>query len=346
MLLDGLLIGHARDQIDNTPFDGVVRVDLLWQQLWMCDVILEQADQDLGSLSSGWQLVDRRIDRLEEVLPQCVSGHQCLGIELDDLSTIDWRANERLRREDRTLDQGVDALAMSLSESLQRSFWHIFEANDTCSNGIFEVVVDVGDCVGELDDLSLGAARAACKLAGEMIVRLGVLQDAVSRVICEIEAASCLLKMIDDPQALLVVAESGEDLSKRSLARMTERRVTEIVAEPDRFNQVFVQSQGAGNCPGDLGDLQSVCQTRSRLISRGHEEDLRLRLQSSKGSRVDDAVPIALIVSAKIATLFNFRSASRRRPESSWAEPSIFLVLDLLPYGRYRLIHRVSLSFR
>jgi hypothetical protein len=39
----------------------------------------------------------------------------------------------------------------------------------------------------------------------------------------------------------------GERVIERLLARVTERRMPEVVAERDRFGQVLVQPQGSGN---------------------------------------------------------------------------------------------------
>ena len=104
---------------------------------------------------------------------------------------------------------------------------------------------------------------------------------------------------VDDPQRMLVMQESRtEPLCKapieRLLADVTERRVTEVVTEADRLDQVLVEPQGAGHGAGDLADLERMGQPRPVVVAaRGHEH-LGLVLEATKRLGVDDSVAIAL----------------------------------------------------
>ena len=89
-------------------------------------------------------------------------------------------------------------------------------------------------------------------------------------------------------------AALAEDLVERLLARMTERRMAEIVADRDRFGQILVQPQPARDTARDARSLERVREARAEVIALGIHEDLSLEAQSPERLRVDDAVSVAL----------------------------------------------------
>ena len=108
-------------------------------------------------------------------------------------------------------------------------------ADQAGADGVFDVVVEVGDRVGELHDLALERARGPPGFGGDGLATLRVLEDAVARLGAEVEAAPVALEVLDDAQGLLVVAEaSGQQFAEALLASVAERRVAEVVAERDR----------------------------------------------------------------------------------------------------------------
>ena len=71
---------------------------------------------------------------------------------------------------------------------------------------------------------------------------------------------------LGDARRLLVVAEAAavaEQLVERLLARVPERRVADVVAEPDRLGQVLVQRERARDDTRDAV-VSSVCVMRVR----------------------------------------------------------------------------------
>ena len=148
-------------------------------------------------------------------------------------------------------------------------------------------MVDVGDPVHEPDDLALerrGLAGAA-----------GVPQDAVAHRLGEVEA----LEHGDDPQRVLVVAEAAAEALaagavEHVLADVPERRMPDVVAEPDRLRQVLVEPQRARDGARDPGDLERVREPRPVVIALGRDEHLRLVLEPPERLAVDDPVAIAL----------------------------------------------------
>ena len=107
------------------------------------------------------------------------------------------------------------------------------------------------------------------------------------------------------PEAAFV----AEKLVERRLARVAERRVTHVVAEPDRLGEILVQPQRAGDDARDAGRLERVGHARAVVVAGRVDEDLRLSLQAAERLRVEDAVAVALERRADAALLLRLRTA-------------------------------------
>src|SRR6185295_11224593 len=122
-----------------------------------------------------------------------------------------------------------------------------------------------------------------------------MLRDAVAHFPREVQSRAVVLQRVDDAEALLVVVEAaGHQRVDDALTGMAERCVAEIVAERDRFGELFVQPQDLGDRARDLRDLERVRQPRAVVIAGRREEHLRLVLEASKRLAVNDAVAITL----------------------------------------------------
>ena len=119
-------------------------------------------------------------------------------------------------------------------------------------------------------------------------------QDAIADRFGQVETAAVLLQQVDDAQALLVVAKSGEDLGQGGLAGVTEGGVAEIVAHADRLDQVLVQAKRAADRAGNLGNLQGMGEAGAVVVAGGPDEDLGLVHQPAEALGVDDPVAVAL----------------------------------------------------
>jgi hypothetical protein len=189
--------------------------------------------------------------------------------------------------------------------------------DDLGAEGVVDVVVDVGDPIGEPDDLRLGC--------GGLRHRPGVVHDAVANLPRQVQAAPVVLEIIDDTKALLVVPERAiEHRGERLLAEVPERRVAEVVAERDRLGEVLVEAERASRCSRDLRDLQRVGQPDPVVVALRGDEDLRLVAETPERLRVDDPVAVAL----------------EARPE--WVE--LFGPLAALARGRQRGVRRKRLA--
>ena len=89
-------------------------------------------------------------------------------------------------------------------------------------------------------------------------------------------------------------AALAHQLVQRLLAGVPERRVAEIVAEPDRFDEILVQLQRPADAARDPGGLERVRQPCPEMVALRIDEDLRLEAQAAERLRVDDPVAVAL----------------------------------------------------
>src|SRR5690606_14904714 len=78
------------------------------------------------------------------------------------------------------------------------------------------------------------------------------------------------------------------------LTCMAKRSVAQIMSQRDRFDQVFVQTQIAGNSPRQLGHFQTMRQSCSKQITFVVNENLGFVFQQAKGIAVNDPVAVPL----------------------------------------------------
>ena len=130
---------------------------------------------------------------------------------------------------------------------------------DAGPDGVIDVVVDIGDAVGKVDDapfFGLGPLAAA------------VAQDPVPHLKGQVQPGAAVFQPVHHPQALLVVAEPcGERLVQRPLPCVAKGGVPQVVSQGDGLGQVFVEPQAPGDGAGDLGDLQRVGQTGAVVVA-------------------------------------------------------------------------------
>ena len=75
---------------------------------------------------------------------------------------------------------------------------------------------------------------------------------------------------------------------------MPERRMPEVVAEPDRLDEVLVQPQRPCHPTRDPAGLERVRQTSAVVVAGGVDEDLCLVHQPPERLGVHDPVAVAL----------------------------------------------------
>ena len=188
-------------------------------------------------------------------------------------------------------DHARDHLRRRMPELRVNERRQIARLKHTCTQTVVVIVAKVGDAVGN-------AHNAPFKCLRQVLSR--VVDDAVLDLEGQIETRAIALQILDDAQTLLVVREVSDDLRHRRLARMTKRRMTDVVTERNRLRQIFVEAKSSRDRAGDLRHFQTVRHARTVVIARD-DVNLRLALQASKRLRVQDAVAVALKICAERA---------------------------------------------
>ena len=98
---------------------------------------------------------------------------------------------------------------------------------------------------------------------------------------------------------------------------MAEWRMADIVNERERFGEIGIEIESAGNGARDLRNFQSVREAVAKMIGIARGENLRLGFQSAEGARVDDAVTIAGVVIAIRMRKFGIFAAAANRSHPS-----------------------------
>ena len=184
-------------------------------------------------------------------------------------------------------DQRVDPRPVGVTEHVERLPRQLALVQHTGTDGVVQVVVDVGDPVREPHDLRL--ERGGRRHGPRMV------HDAVAHLPRQVQALPVVLEVVDDPQALLAVAErAAQERRERLLAQMAERRVSQVVPERDGLRQVLVQAERARDRSGDVRDVERMGQADPVVVALGRQEHLRLVLQPAERLGVRDAVAIPL----------------------------------------------------
>src|SRR5581483_11416678 len=164
--------------------------------------------------------------------------------------------------------------------------------------------------------------------------RAGVLEDPVAHLPRQVEAAPVALEMLDDAEGVLVVAEAraaafAQELVERLLPCVPERRMAEVVAEPDRLREVLVQPQPARDAARDPGRLERVREPRAEVVALGIDEDLRLVAEPPERLRVHDPVAVALERRPQAALVLRMLAAARLvAPHRERREPALLVLAD------------------
>ena len=120
-----------------------------------------------------------------------------------------------------------------------------------------------------------------------------------------------VFEQVHQPQTLLIMAEAERaDLIERTLPCVAERRVTEVVAERDRFGKILVEAERPRDRPRDLRDFERVRQPGAVVVALRGDEHLRLVGQAAERLAVQNAVAVALKAGA-VRTGRDFPLAAR-----------------------------------
>ena len=79
---------------------------------------------------------------------------------------------------------------------------------------------------------------------------------------------------------------------------MAKGRMTDVVHQSERLDQVYIQVKCSCDGTRDLSNLDGMRKTISKVIRVAAGEDLGLGFEASKGARMNDAIPITLKIVA------------------------------------------------
>ena len=144
----------------------------------------------------------------------------------------------------------------------------MLDGDQSGSDAVLDVVIVVGDFVGEICELGFESRlmtvdEAFTQFAEQKrIVVRAMLQYSLTAFEAQVEPVEfrvVFLEHVDYPQRLQIVLEAAEihhAFIQRVLSRMPERCMAEVVGQADGLGQHFIQFQGARDGPGDLRDFQ------------------------------------------------------------------------------------------
>src|SRR6266508_5156625 len=251
-------------------------------RLALVDQVLEDRADDCLSPRIVGAGLRGEIDALEHELPE--REHR-----LADLRALLNVAGVR-RRHDDVVDEPIDPAGPRRAEDLDLLARQLVRREHAGPDGVVDVVVDVRDPVDELDDPSLERERVG---------RPGVVENAVAHLLGEVQSSPLPFQHVYDAKRMLVVEEAKPEPFLQCgveglLARVAERWVPEVVAEPDRLDEILVEPKRAGDAPRDPRRLERVREPGSVVVALRRDEDLGLVHQPAEGLRMDDAVAVAL----------------------------------------------------
>ncbi len=165
----------------------------------------------------------------------------------------------------------------------------VFEAEETGAQPVVEVVVVVGDVVGDGGDLRLAGSEAvqfevvllgvlaqrarhflADARADQRAVMLGDAFERLPRQIQPVEIGVAVLEQRQNTDGLRVVLEAAVFLHRGVeplLARVAERRMAEVVGERQRLGEVLVQLERARQAARELRDFQRMGEPRAVMVA-------------------------------------------------------------------------------
>src|SRR5665213_3659087 len=192
---------------------------------------------------------------------------------------------------DEVVDERVDARRAALAENADRLRGERGGVEDTRAQRVVDVMVEVGETVGDAHDRALERRRSGRAA--------GVAEDPVADLLTQVQAAPVAFERVHDAQRLCPMVEvAPEALAQAAvehvLPDVTKRRMAEVVAEPDRLSEVLVQGEGPRDGARDPRDLEGVGQAGAVVVALGGDEHLGLVLETAKRLAVDDPVAVAL----------------------------------------------------
>ena len=121
---------------------------------------------------------------------------------------------------------------MARAEDFSRAGGQVGLVEHAGPHRIADVVGEVGDCVRHAHHLRFEGELVEVGRVQKITARLGVVEDGLPRLVGQVESGAVLLKLVDGPQALLVVPEAvWPQPVQHLLADVSERRMADVVPQ-------------------------------------------------------------------------------------------------------------------
>jgi hypothetical protein len=157
-----------------------------------------------------------------------------------------------------------------------------------------------------------------------------------------------MLERLDNAQRVEIMIEPVPEpvhLAVQFLfAGVRERRMTDIVAQCERFSEILVQFEDGCHGSGNLGNLDSMGQPIAKVIGETGRKNLSLVFQPPESPCVNDAVAVTLkFVAIRMTRLRIPSAAGTIHWKAEPAEPGHFCDMSARAVTAERLIGPRSL---
>ena len=183
---------------------------------------------------------------------------------------------------------------------------HVCKVEDAGREAIVEVRSEVGDLVGQVDELRFERRLLIKEIRRKFrmfdgIVVARVLDDALADAQGEIEAREgcvTLLEGSDDAERVQVVIEAQamrvHCFVEGAFARMAEGRMSDVVHQRERFGEVSVESESGSDGARKLRHFNGVGEATPVVVGVAVGKHLCLAGEAAKRTRMNDAGAVAL----------------------------------------------------
>src|SRR5581483_8585329 len=114
--------------------------------------------------------------------------------------------------------------------------------------------------------------------------------------------------------------------------------MAEVMREGNRFRQIGIQSQRAGNVARNGCDFNRVREPRAQMVAGAVEKNLCLVFEPAKGARMNDAVAVTLILCAPFGRRFGkFASTGVAAKLRKRSERFSFDLFEFLSRARHEI---------
>jgi hypothetical protein len=214
-----------------------------------------------------------------------------------------------IRKEARLRGRGCGCGLIEESTKERDTIADLGEREDAGIEAVVEVGGEVGDFVGEVDELGFEGRELIEEVVGELgVVGCGViarvLDDAFAQAESEVEAAEsgvALLEPGDDAQGVEVVVKGeavvAEGAVEGLFAGVAKGRMADVVGEGEGFGELGIEAEGAGKGACNLDDLERMREAAAEVVAgwiAGQAgEDLGFAGEAAKCARVENAGGVA-----------------------------------------------------